>query len=94
VTKILVLPALPTAEPFRSQSVALLKERGVDAIISFRAMLTDLIDKIESNQNYSKSDTLQVMRILKNYDLIKDTQLELPVGREPTARKLRAEILK
>jgi hypothetical protein len=34
------------------------------------------------------------MRILKNYDLIKDTQLELPVGREPTARKLRAEILK
>jgi hypothetical protein len=94
VTKILVLPALPTAEPFRSQSVALLKERGVDAIISFRAMLTDLIDKIESNQNYSKSDTLQVMRILKNYDLIKDTQLELPVGREPTARKLRTEILK
>ena len=94
VTKILVLPALPTAEPFRSQSVALLKERGVDAIISFRAMLTDLIDKIESNQSYSKSDTLQVMRILKNYDLIKDTQLELPVGREPTARKLRAEILK
>ena len=66
----------------------------MDAIISFRAMLTDLIDKIESNQNYSKSDTLQVMRILKNYDLIKDTQLELPVGREPTARKLRAEILK
>ncbi len=94
VTKILVLPALPTAEPFRSQSVALLKERGVDAIISFRAMLTDLIDKIESNQNYSKSDTLQVMRILKNYDLIKDTQLELPVGREPTARKGRAENLK
>src|SRR3954469_20859792 len=35
VTKILVLPALPTAEPFRSQSVELLKERGVDAIISF-----------------------------------------------------------
>jgi hypothetical protein len=94
VTKILVLPALPTAEPFRSQSVALLKERGVDAIISFRAMLTDLIEKIESNQNYSKSDTLQVMRILKNYDLIKDTQLELPVGREPSVRKPRGDVAK
>src|SRR3954468_2974521 len=77
VTKILVLPSLPTAEPFRSQSVELLKARGVDAIISFRAMLLDLLDKVEINQNYSKSDTLQVMRILKNYDLLKDAQLDL-----------------
>ncbi len=76
-TKILVLPSLPTAEPFRSQSVELLKARGVDAIISFRAMLLDLLEKIEINQNYTKSDTLQVMRILKNYDLLKDTQLDL-----------------
>ena len=77
LTKILVLPSLPTAEPFRSQSVDLLKQHGVDAIISFRAMLLDLLDKIEINQNYSKSDTLQVMRLLKNYDLLKDTQLDL-----------------
>jgi hypothetical protein len=76
--KILVLPSLPTAEPFRSQSVELLKEHGVDAIVSFRAMLIDLLDKIEINQNYSKSDTLQVMRLLKNYDLLKDTQMDLP----------------
>ena len=77
LTKILVLPSLPTAEPFRSQSVEMLKARGVDAIISFRAMLLDLLEKIEINQNYSKSDTLQVMRILKNYDLVKETQLDL-----------------
>lgn len=78
LTKILVLPSLPTAEPFRSQSVELLKQHGVDAIISFRAMLLDLLEKIEINQNYSKSDTLQVMRILKNYDLLKDAQMDLP----------------
>lgn len=77
VTKILVLPSLPTAEPFRSQSVALLKERGVDAIISFRSMLLDLLEKIEVNQNYAKSDTLQVMRLMKNYDLLKDAQLDM-----------------
>lgn len=82
LTKILVLPSLPTAEPFRSQSVELLKARGIDAIISFRAMLLDLIEKIEPNQNYSKSDTLQVMRLLKNYDLIQDAQLDLPATRE------------
>lgn len=85
LTKILVLPSLPTAEPFRSQSVALLKERGVDAIVSFRAMLLDLLDKIESNQNYTKNDTLQVMRILKNYDLLKDAQLDLPGSRKSRA---------
>jgi hypothetical protein len=75
--KILVLPSLPDAEPFRSQSVRLLKERGVDAIISFRAMLLDLLERIEVNRSYGKSATLQVMRILKNYDLLKDTQMEL-----------------
>lgn len=78
LVKILVLPSLPTAEPFRSQSVALLKERGVDAIISFRAMLLDLIERTEINQNYTKSDTLQVIRLLKNYDLLTDPQLDLP----------------
>jgi hypothetical protein len=77
LTKILVLPSLPTAEPFRSQSVELLKAHGIDAIISFRSMLLDILDKIEINQNYSKSDTLQVMRILKNYDLLKEAQLDL-----------------
>jgi hypothetical protein len=88
-TKILVLPSLPTAEPFRSQSVELLKARGVDAIVSFRAMLLDLLDKVEINQNYSKSDTLQVMRILKNYDLLKDSQLDLPGTREMPQRRTR-----
>lgn len=88
LTKILVLPSLPTAEPFRSQSVELLKASGVDAIISFRAMLIDLLEKIEVNQNYTKSDSLQVMRILKNYDLLKDTQLDMFPDRAP--RKPRA----
>jgi hypothetical protein len=88
-TKVLVLPSLPTAEPFRSQSVELLKARGVDAIISFRAMLLDLLDKIEINQNYTKSDTLQVMRILKNYDLLKDAQLDMFPDRSTAGRRVR-----
>ena len=75
--KILVLPGLPTAEPHRSESIKLLKEKGVDAIISFRSMLIDILTKVETNRNYSKSDTLQVLRILKNYDLVKTPQLEL-----------------
>jgi hypothetical protein len=90
-TKILVLPGLPTQEPFRSQSVALLKERGVDGIISFRTMLLDLIDKVQVNRSYRKSDALQVIRILKNYGLLRDPQMELPGVRVPAARKVRAD---
>ena len=75
--KILVVPGLPTQEPYRSQSVSLLQERGLDGIISFRTMLQELISRIEVNRNYRKSDTLQLMRILKNYDLLKDPQMDL-----------------
>ena len=93
ITKILVLPALPTAEPFRSQSVELLKQRGVDAMISFRGMLLELIDKVEINRSYGKSDTLQVIRLLKNYDLLKETQLDL-LPETPAGRRAKAEIRK
>lgn len=76
-SKILVLPALPTQEPFRSQSIELLKARGVDGILSFRAILLDLVEKVEVNRSYRKSDTLEVLRILKNYDLLRDPQMDL-----------------
>ncbi len=83
LTKILVLPGLPTAEPFRSQAVAMLKEEGIDGVISFRAMLLDLIERVELNRNYGKSDTLQLIRILKNYDLLVDPQMDLLPAKRP-----------
>jgi hypothetical protein len=57
--------------------VTMLKEKGVDGVISFRSMLLDLIEKVELNRNYGKSDTLQLIRILKTYDLLQDPQLDL-----------------
>lgn len=77
VLKILVLPGLPTAEPHRSESIQLLRDRGVDGIISFRSMLLDIMQKVEVNRNYSKSEILQILRILKNYDLVKEPQMGL-----------------
>jgi hypothetical protein len=75
--RILVLPGLPTSEPYRSESIQLLRENGVDGIISFRAMLLDIIQKVEVNLSYQKSEFLQILRVLKNYDLLKDSQLGL-----------------
>ena len=34
-------------------------------------------DQIEVNRNYQKSDLLQVIRILKNYEFFTEPQLEL-----------------
>ena len=75
--KILVLPGLPVQDPHRSECVRLLRERGVDAILSFRSMLLELVQRVETNRNYQKSETLQILRILKNYDLIKEPQMDL-----------------
>jgi hypothetical protein len=75
--KILVIPALPQNEQARAESIALLRAKGIDAVLPFRTMLADLVSKTEVNRNYQKSDLLQVIRILKNYDLLKDPQLEL-----------------
>ena len=75
--RILVLPGLPTSEPYRSESIQLLREQGVDGIISFRTMLLDIVEKIEVNRSYQKSEFLQILRVLKNYDLLKDSQMGL-----------------
>jgi hypothetical protein len=32
---------------------------------------------VEVNRSYRKSDTLEVLRILKNYELLRDPQLDL-----------------
>ena len=75
--KILIVPALPQTAAARGQSIAILRAKGVDAVIPFRTMLLDLIERVEINRNYDKSDLLQVIRVLKNYQLFKDPQMEL-----------------
>jgi hypothetical protein len=75
--KILVVPALPQAAAAREESIALLRSKGIDAVIPFHTMLATLVRETQVNRNYQKSDLLQTIRILKNYDLLKEPQLEL-----------------
>ena len=74
---ILVLPGLPASEPLRGQTIELLRARGVDAILSFPTILENLLHHVETNLSYQKSDALQMIRLLKLYDMIKPPQLEL-----------------
>jgi hypothetical protein len=77
LTKLLVVPALPVTEEARQQSVDMLRAKGLDGVLPFRIILQELIDQVESNRNYQKSDLLQTLRILKNHDFFKEPQLEL-----------------
>jgi len=75
--KVLVVPTLPQDPQARLESVALLRSKGIDAVLPFRTILADLVKETQVNRNYQKSDLLQIIRILKNYDFIKGPQLEL-----------------
>jgi len=75
--KILVVPSLPHSADAREESIKLLRSKGIDAVIPFRTMLADLVERTEVNRNYQKSDLLQVIRIMKNYDFFKEPQMEL-----------------
>ena len=77
LTRILCLPDLPATEAMRAKALELMREKGIDGVLLFPTMLRELIRTIETSKNYEKSDLLQTLRILKNYDLLRDEQLEL-----------------
>ena len=77
VAKILCLPGLPASPELRERSLAILKANGIHGVLLFRTMLLELMTRVEVNKSYDKSDLLQILRILKNYDLLRDAQLEL-----------------
>jgi hypothetical protein len=75
--KILIVPSLPQSSKGQDEAIAMLRSKGVDAVIPFRTMLADLVKETNPNRNFEKSDLLQIIRILKNYDFFKEPQLEL-----------------
>jgi hypothetical protein len=90
--KILVVPALPQESKAREESITLLRSKGIDAVMPFRTILTDLVNATETNRNYQKSDLLQIVRILKNYDFLKEPQLELFKPRRHSKRAAKSPI--
>ena len=86
--KVLVVPGLPQEAQARDQSIAILRSKGIDAVLSFRTMLLDLVSQVEANRNYQKSDLLQIIRILKNYEFLKGPQLELFKPKRKSSKKV------
>ena len=87
IAKILCLPQLPVAQKLKDDTLRILKAKGIDGILEFRTMLAEIISRVDKNRNYEKSDVLQIIRILKNYDLFKEAQLELFTGKRTIQRR-------
>jgi hypothetical protein len=77
LAKILCISGLPASKMLQQQVLDSLNDRGVNGVVTFRNMLQELAADIDVKHNYEKSDVLQMLRILKNYDLLRDPQLEL-----------------
>jgi len=77
VTKILCLSDLTATAGPQEETLSLLRQGGIDGVLSFRTMLLELIESVDVAKNYEKSDLIQTLRILKTYDLLKDAQLDL-----------------
>lgn len=81
VPRILCIPRLPASGELKEETVAFLKTQGISGILTFATMLYELAARVDVQRNYEKSDLLQILRLLKNYDLLRDPQLELFGGR-------------
>jgi len=75
--KIIVIPGLPTADPYRTECIDLFKAQGVDGVIAFSTILEDWLRQTEVNHSYHKSKLLQLVRVLKIYDMVQSPQLRL-----------------
>lgn len=81
--RVLALPGLPAQEPQRSESIALLRAQGVDHVLTLRTILENLIQTAEAGGAAGRSDTLQLLRLLRAYDMVNAAQLEL-FGQPPS----------
>ena len=77
VMRIAAVADLPKSRAERQKSIAAMKSRGVDGVVTFPQMLRSLADAVEINANYAKSDLAQILRILKNYGMLRGAQMGL-----------------
>jgi len=75
--KILVISSLPIGKEMREKSTNFLLGKGIDNVIEFATILKVLINMVKVNKNYTGSDLLQLIRLLKQYKLFKTPQLEM-----------------
>ena len=89
--KILILSKLPKSKVAREKATSQIHEKGFDGVLTFDQILSELLDHVSVNRNYQRSDLLQVLRVLKNYGLVRPLQLELFGNSKPKRRTKKAK---
>jgi len=92
MARILCLPKLPASGHLKDKTIEVLKKKGIDGVISFRTMLRELVLRVDTNRNYEKSNLLQIIRLLKNYNLLRDTQMDLFEKKRKSGRPVRSGV--
>lgn len=91
---ILVVSELPAGHELRERSLALLQNTGIGHVIEFPLILREIINRVDAGENYPSSDTLQTLRLLKRYKLVRNQQMEFVFTTEapPADRPPRVEV--
>ena len=82
-TTILVISELPASIEPRERAIALLRDFGIGHVLEFSTILRETLSRISAHGNYAPSQTLQTMRLLKRYGLIRRQQLEFAFPVDP-----------
>lgn len=81
--KVLVISALPQTTELRHQLLARFEQSAVDHVIEFGTVLQAIVQRVSDDAAYSGSHTLQLMQLLKRYNLVRRQQLEFTFPMEP-----------
>lgn len=80
---ILVVSELPTSPEAQARSLAAFQNAGIDHLIEFPTVLHEILDRLNPSVSYAPSLTLQTLRLLKRYGLVRRQQLEFPFPTDP-----------
>lgn len=69
---ILVVSKLAKSIEDRAKTQEILISAGVDHVLLFDEILRSLIESVDIKRHYAHSETLHVLRLLKNYKMLKD----------------------
>lgn len=75
--KILCVPRLPATGGLKDKVIDVLRQKGIDGVISLETIFLEIAAGLDASKNYEKSIVLQLMRLLKHYDMIKEPQMDL-----------------
>lgn len=75
--KLVLFPAIPTSDPQRSNLIDLLQKKEVDGVITFRTLLDNMIQQLDTLESPQLTSRLRQLKILKQMELIKMSQMDL-----------------